>query len=82
LGEYLANATADLVDTRLKATAASGSAGYHFDLLNNWLMEPTGGTARASHRVGFDSMFGLLVDGGGTAFMVADTLALPAVRHA
>jgi hypothetical protein len=39
------NVTANLNDTPLKGhgDSVSGSAGYHFDLVNNWFIEPTAG---------------------------------------
>jgi fibronectin-binding autotransporter adhesin len=41
----ITNVTANLVDTPLKGhgDSLSGSAGYHFDLVDNWFVEPTGG---------------------------------------
>ncbi len=39
------NVTANLNNTQLKGhgDSVSGSAGYHFDLVNNWFIEPTAG---------------------------------------
>src|SRR5260370_20481763 len=39
------NVTANLNNTPLKGhgDSVSGSAGYHFDLVNNWFIEPTAG---------------------------------------
>jgi hypothetical protein len=41
----ITNVTANLSDTRLKAhgDSLSGSAGYHFDLVDHWFVEPSAG---------------------------------------
>src|SRR5260370_39708140 len=94
------NVTANLNNTPLKGhgDSVSGSAGHHFDLVNNSFIEPTarfgltqtqfdtlatnvGQSALgiAAGTVRFDSIFSMLVHGGGrigTSFVVGDILAL------